>query len=110
MTSEFGTFRLTYEPPSGITSPTVEMVQTGDSTLPEMLYLFEAFLQASGFVLKGELQIVEDTPDLSTPVASYDFGDDGFSLTGMKTYVLQHGGAVEGEAHLVENDVSLHGM
>lgn len=71
MTSEFGTFRLTYEPPSGFASPTVEMTQTGDSTIPDMLYMFEAFLQASGFVLKGDLQIVEDTP------VAFDFEDTG---------------------------------
>jgi hypothetical protein len=81
MTSEFGTFRLTYEPPSGITSPSVEMTQTGDSTISDMLYLFEAFLQASGFVLKGELKVVEDTPDVV---------DDGFSLTD-NPYSYGHG-------------------
>ena len=67
MTSEFGTFRLIYEPPSGITSPTVEMTQTGDSTIPEMLYLFEAFLQASGFVLKGDLKIADSEDVFESP-------------------------------------------
>ena len=77
MTSEFGTFRLIYEPPSGITSPTVEMTQTGDSTIPEMLYLFEAFLQASGFVLKGDLKIV----DHSAPDPIINGGESPYSVS-----------------------------
>jgi len=63
MTSEFGTFRLTYTP-SEVRSPdypsiTVDMSMDGEADINDMLRFFEAFLQASGYVLKGELQISE---------------------------------------------------
>ena len=59
MTTDFGTYRLTFEPPSDQITPGVEMTLSGEADLSQMLYLFEAFLQASGYVLKGDLQIVE---------------------------------------------------
>jgi len=63
MTTDFGTYRLTFEPPSDQITPGVEMTLSGEADLSQMLSLFEAFLQASGYVLKGDLQIVEPDRD-----------------------------------------------
>ncbi len=64
MNSEYGTYRLSYTPPE----PTgyeeypninIEMSTSGDANVEQMLRFFEAFLSASGYLLKGDLQIVE---------------------------------------------------
>jgi hypothetical protein len=64
MTTDYGTYRLTFEPPSDMITPSVDMTLSGEADLSQMLSLFEAFLQASGYVLKGELEIVE--PDTTS--------------------------------------------
>jgi hypothetical protein len=64
MNSEHGTYRLSYTPPE----PTgyeeypninIEMSTSGDANVEQMLRFFEAFLSASGYLLKGDLQVVE---------------------------------------------------
>lgn len=62
--SEYGTFRLTYTPPEATGQEdypliTVEMSTSGDANVDQMLRFYEAFLAASGFNLKGDLQVVE---------------------------------------------------
>lgn len=62
--SEYGTFRLTYTPPEATGQEdypliTVEMSTPGDANVDQMLRFYEAFLAASGFNLKGDLQVVE---------------------------------------------------
>lgn len=66
--SEYGTFRLSYAPPA----PTgredyplisIDMRTAGDATVDQMLRFYEAFLAAAGFVLKGDLQVVEREED-----------------------------------------------
>lgn len=64
MTSDYGTYRLVFEPPTDQITPGVEMTLSGEADLTQMLAFFEAFLQASGYVFKGELQIVDPEPDL----------------------------------------------
>lgn len=82
MTSDYGTYRLTFEPPADQITPSVELTLSGEANVDQMLALFEAFLQASGYVLKGELQIVEPTAPRATTYDALDFGDDGFSFVG----------------------------
>jgi len=91
MSSEHGTFRLTYTPPEPTGHEdypliTVDMSTSGDASVDQMLRLYEAFLAASGFMLKGEIQVVNPEPSSFVPFSSYDFGDDGFSLVGNPVY------------------------
>ena len=76
MTSDYGTYRLAFEPPADQITPGVEMTLSGEADLNQMLAMFESFLQASGYVLKGELQIVEpEANPYFTGVANFDFGN-----------------------------------
>jgi hypothetical protein len=64
MTSEHGTYRLSYTPPDSTgyeeyPNIAIEMSTGGDASVGQMLRLYEAFLAAAGYVLKGELQVVE---------------------------------------------------
>ena len=66
--SEHGTFRLTYTPPEATGHEdypliAIEMSTSGDANIDQMLRFYEAFLAASGFILKGDLQVVEPEPD-----------------------------------------------
>jgi len=70
MSSDYGTYRLTYTPPESTgqedyPSIAIEMSTGGDANVDQMLRFFEAFLQASGYVLKGDLQIVEPEPGMN---------------------------------------------
>jgi hypothetical protein len=64
MTSEYGTYRLSYTPPEptgheDYPNITIEMSTGGDANVDQMLKFFEAFLAAAGYQLKGDLQVVE---------------------------------------------------
>jgi hypothetical protein len=64
MTSDHGTYRLSYTPPESkgneyYPNITIDMSMDGEASVDHMLRFYEAFLAASGYVLKGELQIVE---------------------------------------------------
>lgn len=67
MTSEYGTYRLSYTPPNDPNAEYplihIEMSTGGDATVTQMLQFFEAFLAASGYILKGDLQVVEREPE-----------------------------------------------
>jgi hypothetical protein len=94
MNSDYGTYRLTYTPPASTGEEdypniAIDMSTDGDASVPQMLRFFEAFLSAAGYVLKGELEVVETKADNNlgkdTPFAYrdiFDFGDDDFSFTG----------------------------
>lgn len=90
--SEYGTYRLTYTPPAsnGYTEYpdiTIDMSTGGDANVSQMLRFYEAFLSAAGYILNGELQVVEDKPEktYSTSSGSYDsygsfYYDDAFFM------------------------------
>jgi hypothetical protein len=64
MSSEYGTFRLSYTPPATTgfgeyPNIAIEMTTDGSADVTQMLRFYEAFLAASGFILKGDLQVVE---------------------------------------------------
>ena len=68
MSSEYGTYRLSYTPPASTGNEyypniTIEMSTSGEATVEQMLRFYEAFLAASGYVLKGEIQVVEPEAD-----------------------------------------------
>jgi hypothetical protein len=65
MTSDHGTYRLSYTPPESkgneyYPNITIEMSMDGEASVNHMLRFYEAFLAASGYVLKGELQDAEN--------------------------------------------------
>lgn len=62
MTSDYGTYRLVYEPPTDQITPGVEMTLSGEADLTQMLAFFESFLQASGYQL-GEKSLELTGPD-----------------------------------------------
>jgi len=88
MSTDYGTYRLTFDPASDQITPSVEMTLSGEANVDQMLYLFEAFLQASGYVLKGNLEIVSNKEDkeLFVPFTAYDFGDSDFLSLGNPVY------------------------
>ena len=64
MTSEYGTYRLSFTPPASTgledyPNIAIEMSTGGDANVDQMLKFFEAFLSAAGYILKGNLQVVE---------------------------------------------------
>ena len=67
MDSDYGTYRLTYTPPNDPNAYyppiTIDMSTPGDANVEQMLRFYEAFLAASGYILKGELQVVESEPE-----------------------------------------------
>lgn len=68
--SEYGTFRLTYTPPEATGQEDyplihVDLSTSGDTNIDQMLRLYEAFLAAAGFSLKGDLQVVECDSNLN---------------------------------------------
>ena len=67
MSSDYGTYRLTYTPPNDPNADypliNIEMSTGGDASVDQMLRFFEAFLAAAGYVLKGDLQVVEPAKD-----------------------------------------------
>ena len=63
--TDFGRFRLSYEPGksdphSDILDHTVEMTISGEADLNNLLPFFTCFLRASGYIVDGEVQIVND--------------------------------------------------
>jgi hypothetical protein len=70
MTSDYGTYRLTYTPPESQVNEdypaiAIEMSTSGDANVDQMLRFYEAFLAASGYYLKGDLQVVERDTNVS---------------------------------------------
>jgi hypothetical protein len=69
MTSEYGTYRLSYTPPEPTGNEdypniAIEMSTSGDASVDQMLKFFEAFLAAAGYQLKGDLQVMEPDKDI----------------------------------------------
>ena len=67
MNSEYGTYRLTYTPPNDPNADypliNIDMSTEGCASVDQMLRFFEAFLAAAGYILKGDLQVVEPEKD-----------------------------------------------
>ena len=70
MSSDYGTYRLTYTPPAPDGNEeypliAIEMSTGGDANVEQMLRFYEAFLAASGYYLKGDLQVIERNTNVS---------------------------------------------
>jgi len=67
MDSDYGTYRFTYTPPNDPNADypliNIDMSTSGDASVDQMLRFFEAFLAASGYILKGDLRVVESNYD-----------------------------------------------
>jgi len=57
---EFGRYRLTYEPPSDVVETEISMTISSDATLPQMVELFQNFLQVNGYLLDGAVLKVSE--------------------------------------------------
>lgn len=57
---EFGRYRLTYEPPSDVVETEISMTISADATLPQMVELFQNFLQVNGYLLDGAVLKVSE--------------------------------------------------
>ncbi len=81
MTSDYGTYRLIFEPPTDQITPGVEMTLSGEATVSQMLAMFESFLQAAGYVLRGDLQVIERAPEYDPWYANVgtEFNPIGFT-------------------------------
>jgi hypothetical protein len=69
--SDYGTYRLAFEPPTDQITPSVEMTLSGEADLTQVLAFFESFLQASGY------QLGEKTLELSEP-STLKIDSDGY--------------------------------
>lgn len=95
--SEHGVFRLTYTPPESTGYEdypliTVEMSTGGDANVDQMLRFYEAFLAASGFILKGELQVVESEREPWALTAKGSQGTDFIPINQLGNDVIYFGG------------------
>ena len=57
---EFGRYRLTYVPPSDVVETEISMTISSDATLPQMVELFQNFLQVNGYLLDGAVLKVSE--------------------------------------------------
>ena len=86
MSSEFGTYRLSYAPglcyDTAYVEPSVDMSISGEADLSQMLSFFECFLKASGYEFEGkELCLERTAPDFSFSDA-YSYGSSYFGPFG----------------------------
>ena len=70
MSSDYGTYRLTYTPPAPDGNEeypliAIEMSTGGDANVEQMLRFYETFLAACGYYLKGDLQVIERNTNVS---------------------------------------------
>jgi len=89
MTSDYGTYRLIYTPPApdgneDYPAITIEMSTGGDANVEQMLRFYEAFLAAAGYMLKGDLQVVERE---TNPWAMTARGSQGTDFIPFSSYV-----------------------
>ena len=81
MTSDYGTYRLIYSPPSDQITPGVEMTLSGEADVSQILSCFEGFLKASGYVIDGELQIVAPRTNKEWDSFGCTYYDDVLTLS-----------------------------
>jgi hypothetical protein len=83
---EFGRYTLSYQPPEGAVEADVTMSICSSADLPEMLTLFENFLQASGYILDGrELTLERKAPEFDFSDTPFTFGDNMLSTSSPDT-------------------------
>ena len=83
---EFGTYRLTYEPPQGAIESVIDMSISAEADLDQVAEFFTSFLRAAGYpidyseVLEVADASEEKEEEVAKPRDSWgDFwGDDGF--------------------------------
>ena len=101
MTSDYGTYRFSYTPPNDPSANypliNIEMSTGGDANVEQMLRFFEAFMAASGYILKGEVQIVEAEPERAPQGADFvpfsSFAGNSVIYGGQGTDTISFGAA-----------------
>jgi len=89
---EFGTYRLTYEPPQGALESTIDMSISAEADLEQATEFFTSFLRAAGYPIDYS-EVLEVTGLEEEKVAKPrdgwgdDWGDDNFVFT--KDTVIQ---------------------
>ena len=87
---EFGTYRLTYEPPQGTLESTIDMSISAEADLEQVTEFFTSFLRAAGYPIDYSEVLEVTDPEEETEEKNAkprdrwgdDWGDDGFSLVG----------------------------
>jgi len=87
---EFGTYRLTYEPPQGTLESTIDMSISAEADLEQVTEFFTSFLRAAGYPIDYSevLEVTDPEEETEEKVAKPRdgwgdyWGDDGFSLVG----------------------------
>ena len=97
MSPDYGIYRLSYTPPepdSWEEYPpiSIEMSTPGDANVDQMLRFFEAFLAASGYVLKGELVVSEPESNPWAMTAKGSQGTDFVPIHQLGDDVISFGG------------------
>lgn len=81
--TDYGTYRITYTPPNDPNADypliNIDMSTSGDASVEQMLRFYEAFLAAAGYILKGDLQVVE---------SGYESRYKGSSLSSVGTFSI----------------------
>jgi hypothetical protein len=83
--TDFGRFRLAYEPsdhsPFGdVLDHTVEMTISGEASLENMASFFTCFMRACGYIVDGELAVVSET--VTTRPSPYETGLGQITMSG----------------------------
>ena len=96
---EFGTYRLTYEPPQDALESTIDMSISSEADLSKMLSLFGDFLRAAGYPidLDYELSVERKSPDFGSPQEFWV--DDGVSWVG-NPWGVTYGSSDQGIAYI----------
>jgi hypothetical protein len=83
--TDFGRFRLAYEPPTAgtfddVLDHTVEMTISGEASLENITSFFTCFLRACGYIVDGELAVVSET--VTTRTSPYEAGLGQITMSG----------------------------
>ena len=97
MSPDYGTYRLTYTPPAPDGNEeypliAIEMSTGGDANVEQMLEFYEAFLAASGYILKGDLEVVERPRSMYAMTAQGSQGTDFVPFSSVGNDVISFGG------------------
>ena len=97
MSSDYGTYRLTYTPPAPDGNEeypliAIEMSTGGDANVEQMLRFYEAFLAASGYILKGDLKVVERPLSMYAITPQGSQGTDFVPFSSVGNDVISFGG------------------
>jgi len=74
---EFGTYRLTYEPPQGALESTIDMSISAEADLEQVTEFFTSFLRAAGYPIDYS-EVLEVTDPEGDAEEKVSFSSNGF--------------------------------